>query len=176
MALPWFDGVGAKEYFKDGPPRFPLCRLITCAQKATHKCSKGLCQMSFCATHAIHMHHKCTRPGCDEYAVTWLAFLGAECCKEHFLAWYGRCQTCKQPLEQWTAQVGHCSPCNGMWQHLKKQGVKGPFGWSVFVMTSKVITNRLYSHHLFSSLLQCSNQWDMILDAVLGSQGRLRPF
>src|SRR5579884_2943394 len=112
MALPWFDGVGAEEYFDDEPTPFPLCRLRTCSQKATHKCAKGLCRMAFCAEHATHKHHICSRPDCEAYAVTWLPNLDAACCLEHFFAWYGRCQTCKDPLDKWSANIGHCSWCN----------------------------------------------------------------
>lgn len=130
------------------------CRMDGCYNVGTYHCSKNSCCAKFCQDHMIHLHFTCCYPECKQYAITYSApdnryIPDRWFCKPHgdyvsleshrmytqkqsqqnvSYAPYGKCLDCRKALTYDRISIKYCVDCNGKWQHLRSQGISGPFG------------------------------------------------
>lgn len=129
------------------------CRADGCYNIGINYCIKNHCCGIFCEDHMDHMHFKCCYSDCSNRAIKYRpdwCKIGPNkwYCKIHddivtqmhndlyesqnyvggYTAPYGLSTDCRKPLTFDRASIKYCAPCNGKWQALKKQGIKGPFG------------------------------------------------
>jgi len=116
-----------------------------CMNVANHKCANFACCGFFCEEHKTHEHLKCQYGTCSFPALVGTVSEKVYCEYHHNilvnptygLAFaptytqtpsYGNCYDCGKLLTHDRASIHYCVTCNGKWQALKKQGIRGPFG------------------------------------------------
>lgn len=130
--IPYFSDMPVESFFASSSNGSSKCRHDECNDKSVGQCKYKMCAMKFCYEHCDHGHIICRHPSCADYAVTLTDDTNVACCAKHY---YNRkqdvhsnCKDCKTYLPENRRSIGYCSRCNGKWNHLRTQGISGPFG------------------------------------------------